>query len=348
MSTNIEYHKLDLAEFVAGYLSIIKTYDPEATKFMLSQLELLLIKGTSYSWSSVRSFHAHIAKQVELYGLEWSDTAEIRDRANTFFKHSDLRTAPTSRVTAMPPWTTHSKQDGGQETHGCKQWNYTGSCTCEKDTYATQHKCCVCTQDHPMFHCPKRQNPIPSTFDNPPPLPNFLPSILPRTCQRHMSFRTRHHTGMLSLVPLNANTQSFNISTVIRHILASGSDSPNAFGSKIPVHTALKINMWEDLLLDYHDKIVVEFLRYGWPINYSASQSPHFHSVQSSFCLGFSLLRTALHSDRIVFWSDCWSFLDKLATKASSLFSTSNSSKTWFFQTSSGLGLEFSTNISCQ
>ena len=113
MSTNVEYGKLDLAEFIAGYLSMIKTYDPEATKFMLSHLELLMIKGTRYSWSSVRSFHAHIAKQVELYRLEWSDTAEIRDRANTFFKHSDLRTAPTSRVTATPPSTTRSKNRMG-------------------------------------------------------------------------------------------------------------------------------------------------------------------------------------------------------------------------------------------
>ena len=113
MSSNVEYDKLDLAEFVAGYLSMIKTYDPEATKFMLSHLELLMIKGTSCSWSSVRSFHAHIAKQVELYRLEWSDTAEIRDRANNFFKHSDLHTAPTSRVTATPPSTTGSKQDPG-------------------------------------------------------------------------------------------------------------------------------------------------------------------------------------------------------------------------------------------
>ena len=141
MSTNVENDKLDLAEFVARYLSMIKTYDPEATKFMLSHLELLMTKGTSYSWSSVRSFHAHIAKQVELYHLEWSDTAEIGDRANTFFKHSDLRTAPTSRVMATPSSTTRSKQDGGQETRGCKRWNYTGSCTCEKDkdTYAAQH-----------------------------------------------------------------------------------------------------------------------------------------------------------------------------------------------------------------
>ena len=86
---------------------------------------------------------------------------------------------------------------------------------------------------------------------------------------------TLSHTGTSSLVSLNANTQRSNVSAVIRHILASQSDSPNAFGSKIPVYTALKINRWEDLLLDYHDKIVVEYLKYGWSINYCASQSPH-------------------------------------------------------------------------
>ena len=92
---------------------------------------------------------------------------------------------------------------------------------------------------------------------------------------------------MSSLVPLNTNTQSFNIAAVIHHILASRSDSPNGFGSKIPVHTALKINMWEDILLDYHDKMVVEFLKYGWQINYSASQSPHSTMCNHPSALAF-------------------------------------------------------------
>ena len=85
-STNLDYDKLELAEFVAGYLAMIKTYEPATTKLMLCHLELLMIKGISYTWSSVRSFHAHIAKQEELYRLEWSKTSEILDRANTFFK----------------------------------------------------------------------------------------------------------------------------------------------------------------------------------------------------------------------------------------------------------------------
>ena len=112
---------------------------------MLSPLELFMIKGTSYSWSSVQLFHAHITQQVELHRLEWSDTAEIRNRANTSFNHSDLRTAPTSRMTATPPSTTCWRQDGGQETCGCKEWNYTSSYTCEtdKDTCRSTQVSCL-------------------------------------------------------------------------------------------------------------------------------------------------------------------------------------------------------------
>ena len=228
-----------------------------------------MIKGSSYSWSSVRSFHAHIAKQVELYRLEWSDTAEIRNRANTFFKHSDLRTAPTSRVTATPPSATRSKQDGGGP-----------STTRSKQDGGDRKPAVVSSGITPVLALAKRtKTPMPlntsvvfalrtilcSTalrdeipflplFDNPSPLPNFLRSIRPRTCQRRMSFRTHFHTQeRRASFHLPSTTQSSNVSAVIRHILASRSDSPNAFGSKIPVYTALKINMWEDLLLDYHD-----------------------------------------------------------------------------------------------
>ena len=106
---------------------MIKTHDPAATKLMLCHLELLMIKGLSYTWSSVRSFHTHIAKQVELYRLEWSNTSEIRDRANTFFKHSDLHPVPPPRVPPMAALTSRGKQDAGQDNWGCKPWNYTGS-----------------------------------------------------------------------------------------------------------------------------------------------------------------------------------------------------------------------------
>lgn len=65
-----------------------------------------------------------------------------------------------------------------------------------------------------------------------------------------------------------------SVSPIIKHILASKHDLPNAFGAKVPVVTPLNITAWEFRLQDYHDSNVVPFLRYGWPINYTADKLP--------------------------------------------------------------------------
>ena len=61
-----DYDKLELLDFVGSFLSMIKFYDAPLESAMLELLELLKTKASSYSWSSVRSFHGYIAKQVEL------------------------------------------------------------------------------------------------------------------------------------------------------------------------------------------------------------------------------------------------------------------------------------------
>ena len=38
-----------------GYLAVIKTYEPETFKFVLSRIELPMLKGISYTWTNVRS-----------------------------------------------------------------------------------------------------------------------------------------------------------------------------------------------------------------------------------------------------------------------------------------------------
>ena len=97
----------------------------------------------------------------------------------------------------------------------------------------------------------------------------------------HSRTETSSHCFVCSTAP------STDTSAIIRHILASRSAQPNAFGAKIPVPTALKVHMWAHLLRHYDDKIVAEFLKYGWPINYSSHQSPlstpHNHQSALAF-----------------------------------------------------------------
>lgn len=64
----LELDKLELTDFVSGFLAMIKPYARK--EVMLQLLELLMLKASSYTWKSVRSFYAHLAKQVELCRLE--------------------------------------------------------------------------------------------------------------------------------------------------------------------------------------------------------------------------------------------------------------------------------------
>lgn len=176
-AATLDFEKLELADFVAGFLTMIKPYETTRKEVMLQLLELLMLKASSYTWKSVRGFYAHIAKQVELCRLEFNDAIQIRDAATIFFKHSDLRTSipqPRSNILAgggSPSGdgtnARSSKSDSAQGK-ACRQWNYTGSCSCDtaSASFSGHHKCRVCAKDHPMLHCPKRPTAIPEVNFN--------------------------------------------------------------------------------------------------------------------------------------------------------------------------------------
>lgn len=46
--------------------------------------------------------------------------------------------------------------------------------------------------------------------------------------------------------------------------------SANAFGTKVLFPTSLLLLNWRILFSDYQDKMVIDFLSYGWPNNYTA------------------------------------------------------------------------------
>ena len=63
---------------------------------------------------------------------------------------------------------------------------------------------------------------------------------------------------------------------------------PNVFGARIPIKTHLNLDLFEELLADYHDKVVVEFLRYGWPANcMPGAPQPTVNSVNHLSALRF-------------------------------------------------------------
>ena len=120
-----KYDKLELAEFVCGYLEFCKE-QPESSKAPLfKHWHLVMERAITYSWSSVRNFHLSVNNAVEQGRLSWRSFESIRERAQTFFTHQDLRSSQPN-----------SSRNGSQPARGkakdflCKEWNYTGKCSC--------------------------------------------------------------------------------------------------------------------------------------------------------------------------------------------------------------------------
>lgn len=51
---------------------------------------------------------------------------------------------------------------------------------------------------------------------------------------------------------------------------------PNYLMAWVPVFSALHIPVWRDLLRDYPDCLICDFLEYGWPISYTSATLPTF------------------------------------------------------------------------
>ena len=68
-------------------------------------------------------------------------------------------------------------------------------------------------------------------------------------------------------MPLASNL--WNVDPVSLHDSIYESDLPNFVGKRIPVPSTMNIGLWHELLIDYEDSEVVDFLTYGWPLGYT-------------------------------------------------------------------------------
>ena len=157
----VDYDKLDMVGFVSGYLEFCKVQPESLKASLLNHLQLLMDRAITYSWPSVRNFHLSVHNAVEQGRLTWSSAETIRERSQTFFTHLDLR----SNSAASHSFNTTSHYFNKAKDHLCKEWNYSGKCSCliADVSYKTIHKCRVCnSSDHAMLMCPKRKYPIPN------------------------------------------------------------------------------------------------------------------------------------------------------------------------------------------
>ena len=58
------------------------------------------------------------------------------------------------------------------------------------------------------------------------------------------------------------------------HTQICTSPLPNALSAQIAVLSNLNISNWHACLQNYSDAIIVDYLKFGWPINYTATTPP--------------------------------------------------------------------------
>ena len=83
--------------------------------------------------------------------------------------------------------------------------------------------------------------------------------------------------------------------------------APNFSGAQIPIQTNLNLAKFEFYLEHYQDRIIVDFLRYGWPINCVGSLPSSTFSNHPSAAKNSVFLRSYVHKE-LVHCSICRSF----------------------------------------
>lgn len=133
----ITYESLDLPDFVNGFLEFQKQQTEASKPALTNHLQLLMARASTYSWSSVRSFHLSIATAIDQGRLSWSDCEAFREKSQTFFTHQDLRTQPRTSATQSQnqgaPQTQSQRLNREKKDQYCRDWNYTFKCNLHYD-----------------------------------------------------------------------------------------------------------------------------------------------------------------------------------------------------------------------
>ena len=159
---NKKYEDLSIAEFCAGYCTILERTKVEAVKqARTTMLRELMYFSTVYKWSSVLDYHSACLLEIERGNLKWGDsfqhiihtTLVPSQRADKNKKRekakSDTKSSKSGPIRFCSPWQTgQCKQTGDHEGQ------------IKGTTYLLRHICANCWmhdktfKPHPESECP--------------------------------------------------------------------------------------------------------------------------------------------------------------------------------------------------
>ena len=174
---NKDYDDLSLAEFCAGYMSILKKCKPSQREARIAHMEELMYLATTKPWKSVLNYHGACLLEIERGDLNWGDNFQLHGMHSTIL--SSVGTNSNSRGPSnfgsgfagkqQQPVSGNSTGGGSDRVWFCKGYQR-GNCTFTRDHYGymygenqlLRHICAKCWQ------AGKKQSPHPETSDDCP------------------------------------------------------------------------------------------------------------------------------------------------------------------------------------
>ena len=158
---NKDYDDLSLAEFCAGYMSILKKCKSSQREARIAHMEELMYLATTKPWKSVLNYHGACLLEIERGDLNWGDNFQLHGM------HSTILTSGGTNSNSRGPSNFGSGMGGKQQqpasanpTGGnndkvwfCKGYQR-GNCTFTRDHYGymfgenqlLRHICAKCWQ----------------------------------------------------------------------------------------------------------------------------------------------------------------------------------------------------------
>ena len=132
VNQNKKYEELSIAEFCAGYSSILRKTKGKIVKFRLEHLEEIMYLTTRYFWRNVLNYHAAVLLEIERGNLKWGDSFQhLRDTtlAGNFINVRG-NGASSSHGGKFQPKV--SEESGGGRVLFCRNFQR-GTCTHARD-----------------------------------------------------------------------------------------------------------------------------------------------------------------------------------------------------------------------
>ena len=127
-------------------------------------------------------------------------------------------------------------------------------------------------QEHNMNRSPNNSNSIKSVdvVNQWTPVANYAPEFIDTNLDMPDEMIDPEFFNSI----IDCNTQQNFIEDILLANMVTNSGVHNRWGCRIPVKSNWNVNLFDSLLSEYHDREILEFLRYGFPISWEGKDYP--------------------------------------------------------------------------